>query len=191
MKMTRHFFVSDDLDDLERFEEELEATGFVTPQIHVLSLDDTAVASHNRLHSVVSLMRRDIIHSTLIGAGVGLCVSVLILLVAHFAGWTQSPAGWLPFVFLAVIALGFFTWEGGLWGIQQPNVHFKKFEGYLKAGRHVFFVDMVPGRGQRKILAEVVKNHPSISASGVDEGAPHWVVFWQHRLKRFFTESFP
>ena len=32
MKLTRHFFISDDLDDLEHLEEELERSGIVTPQ---------------------------------------------------------------------------------------------------------------------------------------------------------------
>ena len=41
--MKRHYFISDDLDDLERIEEELEQRGINTPQIHVLSKDDAAV----------------------------------------------------------------------------------------------------------------------------------------------------
>ena len=35
--MRRHYFISDNLDDLEVFEEQLEAAGISTPQIHVLS----------------------------------------------------------------------------------------------------------------------------------------------------------
>ena len=35
--MNRHYYVSDDLDELERVEEELEASGIGTEQIHVLS----------------------------------------------------------------------------------------------------------------------------------------------------------
>lgn len=191
MKMARHFFISDDLDDLERIEEDLEGKGFVTPQIHLLTLDDNGAANHHHLHAVTALMQKDLVHSTLIGALVGLCLSALVLTTAHFAGWTQTPAGWIPFVFLAIITLGFFAWEGGLWGIQTPNVHFRRFEKALEAGKHVFFVDMVPGQGQRKILAAVIKNHPRVEAAGVDRGAPHWIVFWQYRLKRFFTETFP
>jgi hypothetical protein len=37
MDLLRHYFISDSLDDLEVFEEQLEAAGVATPQIHVLS----------------------------------------------------------------------------------------------------------------------------------------------------------
>jgi hypothetical protein len=37
----------------------------------------------------------------------------------------------MPFIFLAIIALGFSTWEGGFYGIQSPNFHFSKFEDVL------------------------------------------------------------
>lgn len=191
MKMTRHFFVSEDLDDLERLEEELEQAGITTPQIHVLTLDDTGADNHHHLHQVTSLMKKDLVHSTLLGAAVGAVVAGLILLVAWLAGWTETAAGWLPFVFLAIIALGFFAWEGGLWGIQTPNVHFTRFQKLLEEGKHLFFVDVVPGQGHRKILAEFLQRHPSVQPVGVDHGAPHWIVHWQYRLKRFFTETFP
>lgn len=187
--MTRHFFISDDLDDLERFEEELEDSGIVTPQIHVLTLDDSGAEHHHHLHQVTALMKQDLVHSTLIGAAIGLCAAILVLAVAHFAGWTQSPAGWLPFIFLAIITLGFFTWEGGFLGIQKPNVHFERFEEALQSGKHVFFVDIEPG--QKKIIEEHAKRHPRVQSAGTGPAAPAWVVFWQHRLKRFFTETFP
>ena len=40
MQLLRHYFISDDLDDLELFEEQLESAGVSTPQIHVLSRDE-------------------------------------------------------------------------------------------------------------------------------------------------------
>lgn len=189
MKMTRHFFISNDLDDLERLEEELERAGVLTPQIHLLTLDDSGAANHRHLHSVTALMRQDLVHSTLIGAGVGAVVAALLLAVAYLASWTQTPAGWLPFFFLAVIALGFFAWEGGLWGIQTPNLHFKRFEKAIQDGRHVFFVDLEPG--QEDLAKRCAQRHPGLQAAGMDIGAPHWIVFWQYRIKRFFTETFP
>jgi hypothetical protein len=189
MKMLRHYFISDDLDDLEHFEEELEESGVPTPQIHVLSLDDTAVENHHHLHDVASLMKRDLIHSAEYGAAIGAVVAVLVLVVAYYAGWTNSPAGWIPFIFLAIISLGFFTWEGGLWGIQTRNVHFQRFEEQLDAGRHVFFVDLEPG--QEKTLERLVNAHPTAEIAGTGTASPHWIVIWQARLKRLFGETLP
>jgi len=49
--MKRHFYISDDLDDLDRIEVELEARGVHKPQIHVFSKDDTGVDAHDHLHN--------------------------------------------------------------------------------------------------------------------------------------------
>ena len=43
MPMLRHYFISNDLDDLETFEEQLEAAGVSTPQIHVHWIGDIAM----------------------------------------------------------------------------------------------------------------------------------------------------
>ncbi|MEX0731997.1 MAG: hypothetical protein WED00_15730 [Aquisalimonadaceae bacterium] len=189
MQLKRHFFISDDLDDLERLEEELEQANIVTPQIHVLTLDDTGAANHHHLHAVTALMKKDIVHSTLLGASMGLCASIFILVVSYLAGWTETPAGWVPFIFLAIVALGFLTWEGGLRGIETPNAQFARFEEALKAGKHVFFVDLQPA--QEAVLKKAVKNHGSVKPAGTGPGAPHWLVFSQHHLRRFFTQTFP
>lgn len=189
MQMTRRFFISTDMDDLERLEEDLEAAGIVTPQCHLLTTDDAAAESHRHLNQVKALMKRDLVHSTLIGAAVGTVLAVILLLIAHFAGWVHSAAGWLPFVFLAIITLGFFTWEGGLRGIETPNQRFRRFEQALADGRHVFFVDLDPG--QEDVLEAVVARYPAVEPAGSGTGSPHWLVHWQHRVKSFFVHTFP
>ena len=40
--MRRHFYISNNLDELENVEKELESHGISTPHIHVLSLNDGA-----------------------------------------------------------------------------------------------------------------------------------------------------
>jgi len=189
MKMRRYYFMSGDLDDLERFEVELERQGIPTEQIHVLSIDDTSVGNRHNLHDVAALMKKDLIHAGSYGLAVGLVVSVLVLVAAYLGGWTKTAAGWLPFIFLAIIALGFFTWEGGLWGIQKPNVRFKQFEDELHAGRHVLFVDV--STDEDSVVATTAKSYPKIQAAGVGTANPHWFVIWNLRLKRFFGETMP
>lgn len=189
MKLTRFFFTSTDLDDLERLEEDLEAEGVLTPQIHVLTLDDSGADHHQHLHQVTALMKRDIIHSTLIGAAAGVVLAILVLAIAYGLGWTDSPAGWIPWIFLAVIALGFCTWEGGLWGVQTPNVHFKAFEERIKQGEHVFFVDLDPA--QRPMLNRIVDRHPTLKPAGTGHAAPRWILFGQHQFKKVFVDTLP
>lgn len=189
MYMLRHYFISDNLDDLELLEQQLEASGIATPQIHVLSKKDEDVAQHEHLNYVQSFMKNDIIHSTEVGAVIGLALSTLILTIAYFSGWTESAAGWLPFVFLAIVLLGFSTWEGGLLGIHKPNYHFSRFADALKNGRHVFFVDLESK--QEDTLERVLQSHPQVELAGTGDAAPHWMIVLQDKIPRFFKKTFP
>src|SRR5262245_37423847 len=109
--MQRHYFISDDLDDIAAIERELESAGVTAEQIHVLSNDDGGTESRN-LHDVQSLMKKDVVRSMEWGALVGVIAAALALVLPHAFGLTKT-VGWIPFVFLAVVLLGFFTWEGG------------------------------------------------------------------------------
>jgi hypothetical protein len=129
------------------------------------------------------------ISSATVGALVGVGAAALALLVPYYAGWTEAAAGWIPYVFLAIVLLGFFAWEGGLIGIQRSNRNFKRFEGELNAGRHLFFVDLEPG--QDELLKGMLKAHPGARLAGEGAAAPRWVVFSQYRLKRLFAETLP
>jgi hypothetical protein len=180
--MKRHYFISDNLDELEAVEGELEARGITTFQIHVLSQRDADV-EHHRLHEVMSFMKQDVVHSTLFGAAIGVVVCVLLLSLVHTAGLANTAAGWMPFVFLAVVLLGFCTWEGGLRGIQEPNHHFRRFQKLLQDGKHVFFVD-VDSR-EEIVLKQVVAAHPTLKADGVEPAGAHWIVAWQQKCLNF------
>lgn len=191
MKLLRHYFISDSLDDLEVVEEQLESAGVSTPQIHVLTSHDAELDHHEHLHRVQSFMKKDILHSTLIGAVFGVCGCVLVLAVAYFAGWTKTAAGWIPFIFLAVLVLGFCTWEGGLFGIQKPNYRFARFEQAIKDDKHILFVDLKGD--QEPILETVLKSHPKLEPAGSESlyRHEHWGVEIQKRLPRFFKETWP
>ena len=179
MNMLRHYFISNSLDDLEVFEEQLEAAGVSTPQIHVLSRNDAEVENHHHLHAVQSFMKQDIVRLTERGAVVGLCAFVLVLSAAYFAGWTESSAGWMHFIFLAVVLLGFSTWVGGLLGIEKPNHNFVRFEQALSDGKHIFFVDLEPR--QEAVLEKVLKSHPQVELAETGSSAPYWFVALQKK----------
>lgn len=65
--MNRHYYISDNLNDLENVEYELEASGINSEQIHVLSEKVADVEEHH-LHEISSLMEQDAVHSGEIGA---------------------------------------------------------------------------------------------------------------------------
>ena len=58
--MKRHFYISEDLDDLEQVEQELVSGGVETPHIHVLSENDADVENHH-LHEVEAVLKKDIV----------------------------------------------------------------------------------------------------------------------------------
>jgi hypothetical protein len=178
--MIRHYYISDDLDDLAKVERELEAQGLSEPQIHVLSEDDAEVEKH-QLHEVEAVLKQDVVHSMEMGAIVGVVLSCAILLVTYLMGWHTSAAGWMPFIFLAIIALGFSTWEGGFIGIQKPNVNFERFQEILHRGKHVLFVDVDPQ--QELNFARVIAAHPQLEPAGTGEATPRWVVKLQDFLR--------
>ena len=170
--MKRHYYISTDLDDLEIVEQDLERAGVATPQIHVLSEDDAGVETHH-LHEVQGVLKKDVVHGTEMGAVIGVIAGAAILIIAGFSGLTETYT-WMPPIFLAVIVLGFCTWEGGLIGIQEPHTDFKRFQDQLHEGKHVLFVD-VP-LDQEEILQSVVENHPKLQAAGEGSSTPGWVI---------------
>ncbi len=184
MKMLRHYFISDNLDDLEAIEQQLEAEGVDNAQIHVLSDQDSEVEQHNHLHQVKSFARKDVVQSTIIGASIGVFTSCFVLLVSRIAGWTETPAGWLPFLFLAIVLLGFCTWEGGLVGMQKINRDFERFRQVLASNQHVFFVDLEPS--QEAILDRVLQAHPGARAAGTGHSMPHWLLSLRIGLRKIF-----
>ncbi|MFT7653068.1 MAG: hypothetical protein ACI9UU_002177 [Candidatus Azotimanducaceae bacterium] len=189
MSVLRHYFISDNLDDLEVLEEELEARNVETSQIHVLSLDDSGTENHVHIHDVTSLMKRDVIHSGEMGFLVGVIGAVLVLAGAYFFELTNTAAGWIPFIFLSVVVLGFCTWEGGFIGIQRTNVHFKRFEEVLNQGKHVFFVDLTAD--QEGILDDLIKRHPGLELAGTEKGTPALVMKGQKQIPHLLRETLP
>ncbi|MDR7281328.1 hypothetical protein J2X84_000142 [Pseudomonas corrugata] len=180
--MNRHYYISDNLDDLEAVENELEACGINSEQIHVLSEKVADVEQHH-LHEISSLMEQDAVHSGEIGAVVGLPLAALVLGSAYWLGWTESAAGWMPFIFLAIVILGFCIWEGGFFGFQVPNTHFRNFKQMIEDGKHIFFVDVEPN--QESVLTRVIEHHPTLKIAGTGAAAPHWTVAWQHKWHQF------
>ncbi|MFV8816340.1 NAD/FAD-utilizing enzyme [Haliea sp. E17] len=179
--MKRHYFLSDNLDVLQAVGRELQETGFTTPQIHVLSEDDAAV-EQKHLHPVEAVLRKDVVRGTERGALVGLLCAAAVVGLGWLTGITHG-IGWVPVIFLAIVLLGFCTWEGGLIGIQEKHADFRRFESALKAGQHLFFVDA--DMNEESQLHQVVARYPGLRAAGLGEATPGMVVRFQDRWARF------
>lgn len=171
--MKRHFYISDSLEELAVIDQELLNINITKPQFHVLSNDDVGVNQHG-LHEVESVLKKDVVHSTKLGAIIGVIMASLILFTANLMGLTTSEAGWIPFIFLAIVFLGFCTWEGGLVGIQIPNYQFARFSKIMNRGKHIFIVDVEPE--QEADFKKVMSKHPRLEKAGFGEATPRWVI---------------
>ncbi len=179
--MQRHYFVSEDLDELAFVEKELEASGVETPQIHILSEQDAELERHH-LPDIDSLSKKNIVRSAEFGAVIGVCLAALVLISAYYTG-VVAVITWLPFVFLAVVILGFCTWEGGLFGIHEMSEEFKRFEPELAQGKHVLMVDV--DEQQTSLLERIVGFHPRLHSAGTGESPSFWVMGAHKTWNRF------
>ena len=157
--MKRRYFVTDDLDSVENIETELKDAGFDDLQIHVVSSNE-AEADKLQLNEVNSILKKDILRSGFKGAVIGLILAAVALLIGVLFN-AQTFSQWIPYLVVAAILFGFATWEGGFIGIQEPNAVLKHFHPYLKAGKHILFVD-TKGK-QEKALVDIVETYKGVS----------------------------
>ena len=183
--MIRHYFISDDLDDLNAVEQELLEAGIDPAQLRVLS--DHNQSNAHKVDEVDSLSRRDIIHSGLVGGVIGLGVAAIIIGVGYYSG-ASSLETWLPFIFLSIFVACFCTWEGGLFGIQVSNVQFRRFESLVQQGYHVLLIDMK--KVQDENIRQIVEKHPKLQDAGTGQGRPDWVVS-SHKNMSAFIKAMP
>lgn len=169
--MQRHYFLDDDLDDLEGTSRELQAAGIPAEQIYVLTQSDHEVDRRSFNH-VWSILRQDTVHSAIIGSVIGVGLAVLVLTGAWISGLPASYT-WVPFIFLALVVLGFCTWEGGLWGIQEPHHEFRRFQAELENGRHLLLVE-TNGK-QEEALNAVSQGHAQLRRVGEGTAVPAFV----------------
>ena len=186
--MKRHYFISDNLDELDKLEQELERRGVVTPQIHVLSKDDSGVDNHQHLHNIESVFKQDVVHGTILGAIFGALAAAFVLAIGYLTTLPEAYT-WTPFYFLAVVMFGFITWSGGFYGIQTPHKDFKRFQKDLDNGKHIFIVDVDPS--QEDIVKQLVSVTPSLRDAGTGEATPRWIVMGQQNVKDFTSTTFP
>jgi len=179
--MKRYFFIGDSLDDLENVGKELEESGLVRSQIHVLSNDEAGMTAHE-LNPVTDFMKTNVVNSGVKGLVIGAVGAALVLLITAITGWAEV-VGWVPFLFFAVVVLGFCTWEGGFLGFQEKNRRFRAFEESIRNHRHVLFVDV--GRKQEELLSRISARYPRLAPAGDGTPAPGWIISGEQGLRDF------
>ena len=183
--MKRHFYISDDLDDLVILEQELDNAGVEKPQFHVLSNNDAGLDTHH-LHAVEAVLKSDVVYKTELGFCVGIVAATVILAFANYSGVAEIYT-WVPFIFLSIVLLGFCTWEGGFIGTQETHHDFARFKETLDAGKHIFFVDVTAA--QEDALQAIVSRHPTMIAAGEGTSTPKVAIDAQRVFNRFMRSA--
>lgn len=186
--MRRHYFISNNLDDLDRLQKRLENRGVLRSQIHVLTTDDAGVETRQHLHNLESVLKYNIVHGTKLGAYTGFALAIIILTIAAYSNIATTYT-WPPLIFLAIVIFGFSTWFGGYHGIQKPHKDFTQFENTLNQGKHVFFVDV--DLEQEQMLEEVISFYPDLQKAGTGSARPRWLVVGQDKAIFIASHTFP
>lgn len=179
--MRRYFYLSESLDELEDIESKLESEGIATPQIHVISHDDSGLDNH-KLHQVHQWFQTDVIPYTVRGLLIGLVFAVLVISACYAFG-LHGAIGRIPFLFLSIVLLGFCTWEAGFIGTQLPNRYLKRFNAALDGGSHLLMVDV--DDKSEPTLKEVVGQFPSLKSAGIGGGQSKWALFTKKKARDY------
>tara|TARA_B100000809_G_C15138968_1_gene532039 strand:- start:1211 stop:1717 length:507 start_codon:yes stop_codon:yes gene_type:complete len=137
--MNRLFFVVSSLESVESVENDLIGGGINESHIHLLSSQPNEADKRN-LHEVSSLAKSDVYQSTLKGIPIGVLLASAVVALTHYYSW-YTQFTWVPFIFLAILVMGFSCWEFGLWGIQHRNSELSQFDNTIDKGRHVLLID--------------------------------------------------
>lgn len=185
--MQRHYYVSDSLETLELVEQRLHDGGIAHAQVHVLS-DDHAELERRQVNEVHSILRSDLIRSGLKGAALGLgmallCLGLTALTAAH------ETIGWIPFIFLSIVLFGFCTWEGGLFGIQEKNSAFERFEKALAKGQHILMADV--HSDEESTLRQAIEAHKAhLSVAAPAKPVSSLFISTQARLQSMLSQTY-
>ena len=158
--MKHAYYLSDNLDELEQVHDELIDCGLKDSQIHVLSEHEADVQKHH-MRNVNSISRTGMLTFMVKGALVGSVLAAFVIALSYLMGVSSSV--WMaPFVFAAVMALGFSVWEAGLMGLHRLNSRFSAFKDELDQGEHMLILDFA-GK-QQSFVESVLSKHPRVCA---------------------------
>ena len=158
--MKHTYYLSKDMDELEVVHDELLESGINDSQIHILSDADASVEKHH-MRNLNSFSKTDVIHSTLLGACVGFVLALAIMSIPYLFN-ISTPVGNMPFLFAAIVLLGFGAWEGGFLGIQKTNHKFASVDADIHEGQHLMIVDFKDG--VESAVNKVMGAHPMVKA---------------------------
>ena len=157
-KITRFEYLTRDLNELEKTEQELELNGIPRAHIHVLS-EDEAELQYRSIPSVPDFLKKNVVRSGFRGLLVGSILGTVALTVPYLLGW-HLGATWAPFIVLAMMIVGFCTWEGGMIGLHKTNERLARYQPYVSKGSHLLMIDVT--EDEKTLVDQTMRHHPRV-----------------------------
>lgn len=114
------------------------------------------------------LQKFDVIHSTLLGIGIGAVIGIIAGIIGHYLFDTPIGGVMVAAAFIGAILGG---WSASMIGMMVPNVHLKQFQKNLEEGQLLFLVDVRKER-VKEIEAFVNRIGPKTNYQGVEPTIP-------------------
>ena len=162
--MKRLYYITDQIENAEHISDELSNNGIDRHHIHVLSKNETGVATHH-LNGPNLFERVDFFRGALNGLLIALLVGILGLIIARFL-WGWSTIGLPQFALLTLLML-FGSWVGGLIGFAHENIHLRRFHREVEEGRHLMMIDVQPS--EERLVRRIIEHLAEATFTGEDK----------------------
>ena len=163
--MKRLYYLSNNIDVVERLSDELHERGITDWNFHVMGKDKANMVRHH-LHTTTPLHELDIVRSGERGVLAGFVVGLLITCyVALFTSFGESM-GLIVQIGSVVLFSLFGAWVGGLVGVSNENYKIRRFHSAIDAGNFLIMVDV--DRFQRREVENVIDMFHEIQRAGED-----------------------
>lgn len=159
-------FLLQNMSESDQLQAELATVGIHDDDIHFVTERADDFAGHN-VHAASIFEERDLIHSSIRGAIVGVFLGSIVSLFTYAFqpyGWDVQP---INIALLILLFTGFGGWIGGLFGISHRNYRISQYEDELQEGKAIMLVytDNEHAREARRIVEFY---HPEAQYLGQD-----------------------
>ena len=140
--MKQHHYLFDSIDDLQTACFDLEDAGIKHKHLHVVNNDHLSLEKRH-LNDAGAFGDTDLVHSALRGMIIGAVAAFTAALVTwQWVGGHELGA--MVTAFVALIAMGFCTWLGGLVGASHDNWRLSPYHDQIQSGKSLLLVDVTP-----------------------------------------------
>ncbi|UZR29364.1 hypothetical protein [Methylococcus mesophilus] len=156
--MKRLYYLTDDLDCVERISSALHKEGVSDWNFHVISKNQAGLYRRH-IHSANFIQKSDAVRYAERGAMVGFIFSILgSVYVASEQPFGPDMGGMVYLAIFGFVTL-FGVWVGGLMGMATENQKIAAYHGEIEAGKHLILID-AKAEEEERVRELMARTHP-------------------------------